>query len=131
MVSQMLTSDHRPLGCVVGVAALLVAGSSTGLLQPERYGTTLAHPMALLALTGYLVIVISESVTRWSFAVMILSRAYHWETGVMLMWSTLLNRADLEKVAAGTACLLVVLNHYMRALAGTVAHFATSTEEMR
>jgi hypothetical protein len=46
MVSQMLTSDHRPLGCVVGVAALLVAGSSTGLLQPERYGTTLAHRMA-------------------------------------------------------------------------------------
>jgi hypothetical protein len=25
MVSQMLTSDHRPLGCVVGVAALLFA----------------------------------------------------------------------------------------------------------
>jgi hypothetical protein len=85
----------------------------------------------LLALTGYLVIVISESVTRWPFAVMILSRTYHWETGVMLMWSTLLSRADLEKVAAGTVCLLVVLNHYMRALAGTVAHLATSTEEMR
>jgi hypothetical protein len=74
--------------------------------------------------------VISESVTRWPFAVMILSRTYHWETGVMLMWSTLLSRADLEKVAAGTVCLLVVLNHYMRALAGTVAHLATSTEEM-
>jgi hypothetical protein len=43
----------------------------------------------------------------------------------------LLSRADLETVAAGTVCFLVVLNHYMRALAGTVAHFATSTEEMR
>jgi hypothetical protein len=43
----------------------------------------------------------------------------------------LLSRADLETVAAGTVCFLVVLNHYMRALAGTVAHLATSTEEMR
>jgi hypothetical protein len=43
----------------------------------------------------------------------------------------LLSRADLETVAAGAVCFLVVLNHYMRALAGTVAHFATSTEEMR
>ena len=38
---------------------------------------------------------------------MILSLAYSWEAGVMLMWSTLRSRADLDHVALGTAGLLV------------------------
>jgi hypothetical protein len=38
---------------------------------------------------------------------MILSLAYLWETGVMLMWSTFRSRAHLDHVAMGTACLLV------------------------
>ena len=42
----------------VFVVALLVARSSTGLLRRERYGTTWARGMALLALTGYLAVVV-------------------------------------------------------------------------
>ncbi len=91
----------------VFVAALLLAVSSTGLLRPERYGTTRARAMALLALTGYLAVTVWGSVTGWPLSVMILSVAYLWEAGVMLMWSTLRSRADLDHVAVGTACLLV------------------------
>ena len=61
----------------------------------------------LLALTGYLAVTVWGSVTGWPLAVMILSLAYLWEAGVMLMWSTLRSRADLDHVAMGTACLLV------------------------
>src|SRR5215213_1898156 len=46
-------------------AALLVAVSSTGLLRRERYGTTRARGMTLLALTGYLAITVWESLTGW------------------------------------------------------------------
>ena len=63
--------------------------------------------MVLLALTGYLAVVVWGSVTGWPLSVMILSLAYLWEAGVMLMWSTLRSRADLDHVAVGTACLLV------------------------
>ena len=70
------------------VAALLVAVPSAGLLRRERYGTTRARAMAVLALTGYLAITVWGSVTGWPLAVMSLSVAYLWETGVMLMWST-------------------------------------------
>jgi hypothetical protein len=91
----------------VFVAALLVAVRSTGLLRRERYGTTRARTMALLALTGYLAVTVWGSVTGWPLAVMILSLAYLWEAGVMLTWSTLRSRADLDHVAMGTACLLV------------------------
>ena len=91
----------------VFVAALLVAVPSTGLLRRERYRTTRARGMALLALTGYLAVVVWGSVTGWPLAVMILSVAYLWEAGVMLMWPTLRSRADLDHVAVGTACLLV------------------------
>jgi hypothetical protein len=90
----------------VFVAALLVAVPSTGLLRRERYGTTRARAMALLALTGYLAVTVWGSVTRWPLAVMILSVAYLWEAGVMLTWPTLRSRADLDHVAVGTACLL-------------------------
>ena len=91
----------------VFVAALLLAVSSTGLLRRERYGTTRARAMALLALTGYLAVTVWGSVTGWPLSVMILALAYLWEAGVMLMWSTLRSRADLDHVAVGTACLLV------------------------
>jgi hypothetical protein len=91
----------------VFVAALLVAVPSTGLLRRERYRTTRARGMAVLALTGYLAVVVWGSVTEWPLAVMILSVAFLWEAGVMLMWSTLRSRADLGHVAMGTACLLV------------------------
>jgi hypothetical protein len=91
----------------VFVAALLVAVPSTGLLRRERYGTTRARAMALLALTGYLAVTVWGSVTGWPLAVMILSAAYLWEAGVMLTWPTLPSRADLDHVAVGTACLLV------------------------
>jgi hypothetical protein len=95
------------LPTAVFVAALLVAVSSTGLLRRERYGTTRARGMALLALTGYLAVVVWGSVTGWPLAVMILSLGYLWESAVMLTWSTLRSRADLNDVAMGTACLLV------------------------
>jgi hypothetical protein len=89
------------------VAALLVAVPSTGLLRRERYGTPRARSMALLALAGYLAVVVWGSVTGWPLAVMILSVGYLWEAAVMLMWSTLRSRADLNHVAIGTGCLLV------------------------
>ena len=89
------------------VVALLVAVPSTGLLRRERYGSRRARSMALLALTGYLAVVVWGSVTGWPLAVMILSLGYLWEAAVMLMWSTLRSRADLNHVAMGTACLLV------------------------
>src|SRR5512133_645207 len=89
------------------VAALLVAVPATGLLRRERYGTTRARSMALLALAGYLAVVVWGSVTGWPLAVMLLSLGYLWEAAVMLMWSTLRSRADLNHVAMGTACLLV------------------------
>src|SRR5215212_6790283 len=85
----------------VFVAALLVAVSSTGLLRRERYGTTRARAMALLALTGYLAVTVWGSVTGWPLSVMILALAYLWESGVMLMWSTLRSRAGLDHVAIG------------------------------
>ena len=91
----------------VFVAALLVALPSTGLLRRERFRTTRARAMALLALTGYLAVTVWGSMTGWPLAVMILSLTYSWEAGVMLMWSTLRSRADLDHVALGTAGLLV------------------------
>jgi hypothetical protein len=91
----------------VFVAALLVAVRSAGLLRPERYGTTRARAMAMLALSGYLAVTVWGSVTGWPLAVMILSVAYLWEAGVMLTWSTLRSRAHLDHVALGTASLLV------------------------
>jgi len=104
---RVVTQEWAWLPPAVFVAALLVAVPSTGLLRAERYRTARAHRMALLALTGYLVVIVWGSVTGWPFAVMILSLAYLWETGVTLMWSTLRSRADDDHVAAGTVCLLV------------------------
>jgi len=91
----------------VFVAALLIAVPSTGLLRRERYDTTRARTIALLALTGYLAVTVWGSVTGWPLGVMILSLAYLWEAGVMVLWSTLRSRADLDHVAIGTACLLI------------------------
>ena len=65
--------------------------------------------MALLALTGYLAVEVWGSVIGWPLSVMILSLAYLWEAGVMLMWSTLRSRADIDQVVLGTACLLLGL----------------------
>jgi len=90
----------------VFLTALLVAVPSSGLLRPERYDTPRARAMALLALTGYLAVTVWGSVTGWPLVVMILSLAYLWESGVMLMWSTLRSRVGLDHVAIGTACLL-------------------------
>ena len=63
-------------------------------------GTARARAKALLALT--------ERWRSWcgscdwvAFDVMILSLGYLWEAGVMLMWSTLRSRADLDHVAVG------------------------------
>jgi hypothetical protein len=91
----------------VFVAALLVAVRSAGLLRRERYDTMRARAIALLTLTGYLAVTVWGSVTGWPRTVMILSLAYLWEAGVMLTWSTLRGRADLDHVALGTACWLV------------------------
>jgi len=45
------------------------------------------------------------SKTGWPLAVMILSLAYLWEAGVMLMLSTLRSRAGLDHVASAvSAC---------------------------
>jgi hypothetical protein len=57
--------------------------------------------MALLALTGYLAVVVWGSVTGWPLALMILSVAYLWEAGVMLTWPTHRSRTDLDHVAVG------------------------------
>jgi hypothetical protein len=95
------------LPAAVFVVALLVAVPSTGLLRRERYGTRRARAMALLALTGYLAVVVWGSVTGWPLALMILSVAYLWEAGVMLTWPTLRSRADLDHVAVGAAFLFV------------------------
>jgi hypothetical protein len=91
----------------VFIAALLVAVPSTGLLRRERYRSARARAMALLALTGYVAVTVWGSMTGWPLAVMILSVVCLWEAGVMLTWSTLRSRADLDHVAVGTACLLV------------------------
>ena len=91
----------------VFVAALLVAVPSTGLLRRERYRSARARAMALLALTGYVAVTVWGSMTGWPLAVMILSVVCLWEAGVMLTWSTLRSRADLDHVAVGIACLLV------------------------
>jgi hypothetical protein len=103
----VVTQKWAWIPSAVLIAALLIAVQSTGLLRRERYGTTRARAMALLALTGYLAVTAWGSVTGWPLAVMILSLAYLWEAGVMLMWSTLRSRVDLDHVAIGTACLLV------------------------
>jgi hypothetical protein len=91
----------------VFVAALLVVVPAAGLLRRERYHTTRARDMTLLALTGYLAVTVWGSVTGWPLSVMILSVVCLWEAGVMLMWSTLRSRVSLDHVASGTACLLV------------------------
>ena len=93
----------------VFAAALLVAVPGAGLLRRERYRTMRARDMAALALTGYLAVEVWVAVTGWPFSVMILSLAYLWEAGVMLMWSTLRSRADIDQVVFGTACLLLGL----------------------
>jgi hypothetical protein len=95
------------LPSAVFVAALLVAVPSAGLLRRERYRTAQARDMALLALSGYLAVTVWGSVTGWPLSVMILSVVCLWEAGVMLMWSNLRSRVDLDHVALGTACLLV------------------------
>ena len=95
------------LPSAVFVAALLIAVRSAGLLRRERYDTTRARSMALLALTGYVAVAAGGSVTGWPLAVMILSLGYLWEAAVMLMWSTLRSRTDLGHVAMGSACLFV------------------------
>jgi hypothetical protein len=61
----VVTQEWAWLPPAVFVAALLVAVSSTGLLRRERYGTTRARGMTLLALTGYLAITVWESLTGW------------------------------------------------------------------
>jgi hypothetical protein len=88
-------------------AALLVAVPSTGLLRRERYPTTRARRVALLAFSGYLAVVVWGSLTGWPLSLMILSVVYLWEAGVMLTWPTLRNRADVDHVGVGAACLLV------------------------
>jgi len=91
----------------VFVATLLAVVPAAGLLRRERYHTTRARDMTLLALTGYLAVTVWGSVTGWPLSVMILSVVCLWEAGVMLMWSTLRSRVALDHVASGTACLLV------------------------
>jgi hypothetical protein len=105
--SFVVTQKWAWLPPAVFVAALVVAVPSTGLLRRERYDTTRARAIALLALTGYLAVTVWGSATGWPLGVMILSLAYLWEAGVMLLWSTLRSRADLDHVAIGTTCLLV------------------------
>jgi hypothetical protein len=58
--------------------------------------------MALLALTGYLTVTVWGLDNWMALAVMILSLAYLWEAGVMLMWLTLRSRAALDHAATGT-----------------------------
>jgi hypothetical protein len=52
-----------------GLVCLTAWGCETRflLIMAKRYGTALAHRVALLALIGYLVIVIWGSVTAWPF----------------------------------------------------------------
>jgi hypothetical protein len=103
----VVARDWAWLPPTVFVATLFVAVPSTGLLRRERYRTRRARAMALLALTGYLAVVVWGWVTGWPLALMILSVAYLWEAGVMLTWPTLRSRADLDHVAVGATFLLV------------------------
>ena len=107
LLSSLLGAQWIWLPPAVFVAALLVAVPITGLLRRERYRSARARAMALLALTGYVAVTVWGSMTGWPLAVMILSVVCLWEAGVMLTWSTLRSRADLDHVAVGTACLLV------------------------
>ena len=54
----VMTPKWAWLPPAVFVAALLVAVPSNGLLRRERYRTTRARGMALLALTGYLAVTV-------------------------------------------------------------------------
>jgi hypothetical protein len=105
----------------VFVAALLVVVPAAGLLRRERYRTTRARDMTLLALAGYLAVTVWGSVTGWPLSVMILSVVCLWETGVMLMWSTLRSRVALDHVASGTACLLVGSTFLLLGVADPIA----------
>ena len=107
--SSLVAEKWAWLPPAVFAAALVVAVPGTGLLRRERYRTTRARDMALLALTGYLAVEVWGSVTGWPLSLMILSVAYLWEAGVMLMWSTLRSRADIDQVVLGTAGLLLGL----------------------
>jgi hypothetical protein len=107
LTSLLVAQKWAWLPPAVFVVTLFVAVLSSGLLRRERYATARARAMALLALAGYLAVTVWGSVTGWPLDVMILSLAYLWEAGVMLMWSTLRSRPDLDHVAVGTACLLV------------------------
>ena len=60
---------------------------------------------ALLAVTVW------GSMTGWPLSVMILSLACLWEARVMLMWSTLRSRADLDHVAFGRPVCSWVRRH--------------------
>jgi hypothetical protein len=66
--SYVVAQDWAWLPPALFVAALLVAVPSAGLLRRERYGTTRARAMALLALTGYLAVTVWGSVTGWPLA---------------------------------------------------------------
>jgi hypothetical protein len=127
LTSLVVAQKWAWLPAAVFVAALLVAVLRSGLLRRERYATARARAMALLALAGYVAVTVWGSVTGWPLDVMILSLAYLWETGVMLMWSTLRSRPDPDHVAVGTACLLVGPAFLMLAIANPPAAWTLDT----
>jgi hypothetical protein len=90
------------------VAALLVTVPRSGLLRRERQGSTRwARGLAFIALAAYLAVAVWGSLTEWPTAVMILSVAFLWGAGSVLMWSTLRSQIQLGLVANGTSTLLL------------------------
>jgi hypothetical protein len=90
------------------VAALLVTVPRSGLLRRERQGSTRwARGLAFIALAAYLAVAVWGSLTEWPTAVMILSVAFLWGAGIVLMWSTLRSQIQLGLVANGTSTLLL------------------------
>jgi hypothetical protein len=93
----------------VFAAALCVVVPRTGLLRRERHGATRwARGMALLALAAYLGVAVWGSLTKWPPTLaMVLSVAFLWGAGVLLIWTTLLSSRHISEVGLGASVLLL------------------------
>jgi hypothetical protein len=93
------------------IVALAAVVPKRGFLRQERQGgTRWARYVALVALAIYLVVAYWASVTRWPpTPVMILSVAFLWGVGLVLIWSTVLSRRRVSEVAIGTSVMLLAL----------------------
>jgi hypothetical protein len=83
-------------------------------VRRKRQGATRwARSVAFIALIAYLAVALWGSLTKGPTLVMILSVAFLWGAGVVLMWSTLRSRRRIGEVAIGTSALLVASAYLM------------------